>query len=60
MTTCDHTYKLVSGKVFRCDAAPHPDRPSSHYFIRDKALEGARLAQRGGRLVVVPGERSDA
>lgn len=55
--TCNHTYTLKSGKIFRCDARPHPTRPSEHYFVRDKVLETKAFMASRGRLVSVPGER---
>lgn len=58
-TKCNHTYTLKSGKVFRCDADPHPGKPSAHYFVRDKSLETTQARrQRGSHLIVIPGERT--
>jgi hypothetical protein len=51
---------MLSGKIFRCLKEPHPERPSEHYFRRDKRLEEVRDAEKLNRrrgLVTVPGER---
>ena len=55
--TCNHTYSLHSGKVFRCDIAPHPGRPEQHYFVRDEELEKAKARKPLRPLVSVRGFR---
>lgn len=57
--TCGHTYKLTTGKVFRCDAEPHTRHPERHYFVRAADLEIPSVSRRGSKLVVIPGERRD-
>jgi len=61
-TKCNHTYTTLGNRVFRCDAAPHPTRPTEHYFVRDEAEQDRRNAEQRNRarrngLIVIPGER---
>lgn len=56
---CDHSYTTLGNRVFRCDAAPHPNRPDEHYFVRDEKAqdalnEAARNRQRRNGLALVP------
>jgi hypothetical protein len=52
---CGHSYKTLGGRRFVCDAAPHPNHPDAHYFVRAK--DDGAPAPRSRRLVVIPGER---